>query len=540
MKLSPEFVNNIHDIGFNKFFLHFWSHLQLQIYRDNYKKVQVPTISFDATGGCCQKLKWNEVKKSGSIYLYEGVTNIDNQSFTVLSMLSEQHDNISIANWLKRWLKCDVKAPKVVIFDQSLALMSALVQGFTQYESLEKYLNTCYSLVILNQKKEIPNCFIRNDINHFIHLISQWSAVKNSRYPNTKQLIIRGMGLLVMCTSIVEAEKILSAIFKIILSKSDGELISTNKNNIFSDVQLTPCAKSKKYLKDLINCSEQIDYLQFDQDDSNNYSFIQENYANDDGDLHNENPIGSFKGWAHSISNKVKGEIEGIEGSTDNAQFLPELESTIIRTMKLFPCWSSIMVNIFGYGTPTASSSRIESNFNHIKNRVFKNEKLPLRVDKFLEILLKYYKGDHLLVNGRNKDRENLDFSDENQSRIIKGKHQSGVEDKNNRQDSNKNSSENEEINRDEYSDQNKNSDGNQNGDYGYASSNYDINEYNRETKYKQNKSIFKNENDDILCLHNNEIDSISDTENEFTIEEENSELDYLKINENELVVKSV
>jgi len=132
-----------------------------------------------------------------------------------------------------------------------------------------------------------------------------------------------------MCTSIVEAEKILSAIFTIILSKSDGELISTNKNNIFSDVQLTPCAKSKKYSKDLINCSEQIDYLQFDQDDSNNYSFIQENYANDDGDLHNENPIGSFKGWAHSISNKVKGEIEGIEGSTDNAQFLPELESTI-------------------------------------------------------------------------------------------------------------------------------------------------------------------------------------------------------------------
>lgn len=159
--------------------------------------------------------------------------------------------------------------------------------------------------------------------------------------------------------------------------------------------------------------------------------------------------------------------------------------------MKLFPCWSSIIVNIFGYGTPTASSSRIESNFNHIKNRVFKNEKLPLRVDKFLEILLKYYKGDHLLVDGRNKDQENLDFSDENQSRIIKGKNQSDAEDKNNRQDSNKNSSENKEINRDEHSDQNKNSDGNQNGDYGYASSNYEINEYNRETKYRKNKSIF-------------------------------------------------
>lgn len=45
--------------------------------------------------------------------------------------------------------------------------MSALVQGFTQYESLEKYLNVCFSLVVLKQKKEIPKCFIRNDVNHF-------------------------------------------------------------------------------------------------------------------------------------------------------------------------------------------------------------------------------------------------------------------------------------------------------------------------------------------------------------------------------------
>lgn len=189
------------------------------------------------------------------------------------------------------------------------------------------------------------------------------------------------MGLLVLCTSIVEAEKILSAIFTIILSKSDGELLQINQDNIFSEVMLTPCAKSKKYLKDLINCSDQIDNLEFEYDESN-LSFIQENNANDDEDLHNENCLGGFKGWAQSISNKVKEEIEGIEGSTDNAQFLPELESTIIKTMKLFPCWSSIMINIFGYGTPTASSSRIESNFNHIKNRMFKNEHLPLRVDK--------------------------------------------------------------------------------------------------------------------------------------------------------------
>jgi len=74
--------------------------------------------------------------------------------------------------------------------------------------------------------------------------------------------------------------------------------------------------------------------------------------------------------------------------------------------MKFFPCWSGIMRDIFGYGTETASSSRIEGNFNQLKNRLFKNESLPLRIDLFLEKLLMYYKGDHLLIQGDNQDWE--------------------------------------------------------------------------------------------------------------------------------------
>jgi len=51
MKYFRKYENTIHDIGFDKTFVHFWSHLQLQIYRDHCKKKQIPTISFDATGG---------------------------------------------------------------------------------------------------------------------------------------------------------------------------------------------------------------------------------------------------------------------------------------------------------------------------------------------------------------------------------------------------------------------------------------------------------------------------------------------------------
>lgn len=162
--------------------------------------------------------------KPGPIFLYEGIMNLNNRSFTALSMLSEEHNNLAILMWLKRWLKCNVKPPKIVISDQSLALMSGLVQAFTQYSSLDRYLNACFSLVVKNENVEIPLCYIRNYVNHFIHLVTQWGPTKNCIYRSTKQIITRTMGLLVLCTSIKNTEQILEALFDVILSKYDGNI----------------------------------------------------------------------------------------------------------------------------------------------------------------------------------------------------------------------------------------------------------------------------------------------------------------------------
>lgn len=113
---------------------------------------------------------------------------------------------------------------------------------------------------------------------------------------------------------------------------------------------------------------------------------------NEDSDL-----SGSFKVWAQTIANRCKTDLQITVGEIDNAQYFPELESFVINPMKYFPCWSGIMKPIFGFGELVASSSRIESNFNHLKNRVFINESMSLRVDSFLEKILAYYRGDHLL-----------------------------------------------------------------------------------------------------------------------------------------------
>jgi len=81
--------------------------------------------------------------------------------------------------------------------------------------------------------------------------------VKNSRYPDTKKFIARGM--VVMCTSVNKAEKMLEAIFTIILSRDDiRDILHANQSNNHNERQLTPCAKSKKYLKNLIKSSDHL------------------------------------------------------------------------------------------------------------------------------------------------------------------------------------------------------------------------------------------------------------------------------------------
>lgn len=389
---------SIRDIGYDKFFVHFWSDLQLKIYKECCLKSKTPTISFDATGGCCRKLKRINQQLGGPIFLYEGVVNVNNQNFTALSMLSEQHDNLSISLWMKRWLRFNIPAPKVVISDQSLALMSAIVQSFTQYNTLEKYLNVCFSL-LQNNDGEKPICFIRNDVNHFVHLITTWQPLKLSKYPRTKQLFTRAMCLLIFCKTLDEAKHVLEAIFTIALSKYDGPCTT-------SDGELprkTACAHSKKILQSLIsnNIDDLIEYV--NSRDLEAQTIEETEHENDDSDTIN---IFSFKDWAKQIALACEILVENVIGEYDNAQYVPELVPIIINSMKLFPCWSSIMVNVFGFGEEIASSCRIESHFNNLKNRVLKNEELPIRVDSLVEKMLEHYAGDHLLLHALTNVKE--------------------------------------------------------------------------------------------------------------------------------------
>lgn len=191
----------------------------------------------------------NNFKKFGTvktkhIFLYEALV-YDHEkmhSFTVTNMLSERHSNISIFNWLANWVSSDVPRPKETVCDQSLALLSAIVQCFTQYSSLKEYINICSDLLLGDLPTNshwLPKCFVRTDVAHFIKVASKWIPLKTiSR--RVREVILRTIGLLVKCQSLNDMYGLLLSLFVVITNETDG-------NDVHSG-ETTECEKHKQHL----------------------------------------------------------------------------------------------------------------------------------------------------------------------------------------------------------------------------------------------------------------------------------------------------
>lgn len=85
------------------------------------------------------------------------------------------------------------------------------------------------------------------------------------------------------------------------------------------------------------------------------------------------------------------------EGLGINAMYLPTLVPLIIKSMKLLPLWSGIMVPVFGYGEDICSSAAVESSFKKLKTITCKNISLPTNIEEFLEIHISSNRGASLI-----------------------------------------------------------------------------------------------------------------------------------------------
>lgn len=248
-------------------------------------------------------------------------------------MLSERHDNNSIGHWLFEWLRTGVPVPKVVVTDQSLALMIGVIKTFTQFSTLSKYLQAC-SLLIFKKSSEIPNCMIRNDFNHIMHIFSSWFDRKTTK--RIKNFYMRSFGLLVCSTSFEDIKLLLKYIFTVSLSEADG---------LDSNGKQTDCEIAKNYLKLRIatgNISDDVDGLNVDENnlvENNEYlrtTVMTEEEVEITHDVY-ETIQDIYKDCLD------KSFINGHIGDHDNMQYDQNIAKKLVNFCKILPCWSALI-----------------------------------------------------------------------------------------------------------------------------------------------------------------------------------------------------
>lgn len=218
------YINVIKDIGYDRFFVHYWSATELNIYRRYVKNSECPTICIDATGSLVKKPMLLSNRKTKHILLYKIAVHdkLMNSQYSVSHMLSERHDNNSIRFWLEEWIRDGAPKPKQVVTDMSLALMVAVIKAFTQFNTILSYIEGCFNFLCKNQLS-LPHCFIRCDVAHVIKLITNWSIFRSVDI-RIKDFIVRTIGQILLSDDFYDIKNMLKHLFWLLYSKKDGIL----------------------------------------------------------------------------------------------------------------------------------------------------------------------------------------------------------------------------------------------------------------------------------------------------------------------------
>lgn len=181
-------------------------------------------ISADATGGVCKRISRVFEYRSAYMFLYELqlLSSEKTPAFPIGHMLSEKHDTETIRQWLTRW-NMDIRSQvDEFISDQSMALMAAAVMAFTQFNNLQRYINQCFK-ILNGQEFELPRCFIRNDVAHFMKNVSTWKPLKDLKSNISRTFFLQSYAVLMQTTTLNEARCIAISILIVFgVSPTDG------------------------------------------------------------------------------------------------------------------------------------------------------------------------------------------------------------------------------------------------------------------------------------------------------------------------------
>lgn len=210
-----KYATSIQSIGYDPFFIHFCTNLQLKIYQKLCSKDKI-TISIDSTGSLVKKINRYPGHPKRHIFLHSITVPYRNTHIPVTHMLSEESHTLAIAHWLMMWKRTGAPEPQVCVADWSRALLNAASLAFNNIPNICEYADALKS-------GNIPKVYIRLDVAHTIKKYSMF--LKNCCRP-VKTFYLASLGALLISESMEDCQEILKDIFTVCLADTDGKNVS--------------------------------------------------------------------------------------------------------------------------------------------------------------------------------------------------------------------------------------------------------------------------------------------------------------------------
>lgn len=361
IKNNVDFNPFVRGIGYDKFFLMYWSPQQISVYNDILAQLNNP-VSLDATASITLKIHRPDGDAS-DVFLSVMCTHIDKMIVPISQAMSEKNDTCFYTFWLQNWMQSGAKIPREMITDMGKALRNGACLAFNCI-SFRTYIDTCL-MILLGESTQIKiQTQMRTDIAHLQHVVAMWPCFSKEN-SKVKQLYIKSVGFL----STVEKLDVFEKVLKYILIVAYSEIYNEN------------CQKAMLYL---------INLIQTFKFDLNNSTIVNTNEKVDDHNvLENENDDNNKDSLIHTyieaiketVISKVSNEKHSYVGIQNNDYYLPNFGDRLVELSKEFVCWTNVMQEHFQNPHDVATSARSETYFGDLKRSLLH---MTLRQDKVL------------------------------------------------------------------------------------------------------------------------------------------------------------
>lgn len=417
MKRQGRYVGSIHLVAADPVVVSYSSPTQMQlnntICANGYSRQTV-----DATGGCASRIERLD-GLSCNLLLYQ-VTGENSEGTVPLNqMISERQDAALITFWLHDAVRKGYTIPDEVVCDDSKALLCALSRAMGLCGSSMEYKEICFQY-LSGKSKKLPRCFIRNDLAHFLKNAQNWKIWKTGTSPLVKTHLIRWLGLLIKCRSFEEFQQILEELLTVSAAETAG-----NDSNL----NPTPAAIIKKRLNGMVAGTEMPAQVMAEpaEEDAN---VPHEEDADDPHEDEDDSPE-SIKEWRDAVRERALRKA-GVQGDDANAYHHRLFFEKVCKIAIDFVFWSAVMVDPFKSPYPTGVSAHVEGYFAVVKGHTFKDEVLPIDVNKFVGIHLSSIMG-HVAMSSipstdTSQHKEQSPMSEENPSQTDQTKSNSSDE----------------------------------------------------------------------------------------------------------------